>query len=149
MGRYIKWDDVVSRYKRYGDVVCAEESEEDFIVYAESYVESGLGKSFLLPLESSNVTVRDLCIDVAFAKVLRFKDSEKAGMMFSAVDSYISSLVKGDKVLLSTDGSVIHKVSGLAYSSDMEFSPVFGLGEIENFGVDPDRLSEEESKREF
>jgi hypothetical protein len=149
MGKYIDWADVTYRYKRFADVKDANEAADEIIPYAENYVEMGLASHFSVPFSSNNTTVKDLSIDVSMAKILMFKDSEKANMMLSHVNSIMSGLREGVLSMLTSSGDVIGQKGEPVYSKTMNYEPVFGHGDIEDFKVDSQQLYDEHINREY
>ncbi len=147
MGRYIKWDDVVNRYKKFGDIVDSQESQETYIQYAESYVDAGLAKAYTIPFSNNNVTVRDLSIDTTFAKALMFKDSEKATAILTYVGSYMGALSDGSMVMVTNSGDQITPTGEPVYSQTMDYTPVFGKGSVSDMRVDSAQLYDEEIDR--
>jgi|GEM_PF-1665253 len=148
MGRYIQWDDVVSRYKKFGDIVDDTDAEANYISYAENYVDAGLGKAFTLPFSSNNATVRDLCIDTAFAKTQMFKDEKKAAAIMTHVNSYIGALASGSMVMVVGSGTTVAMTGEPVYSSTQGYTPIFGKGDTLDFVVDSSQLYDEEQARE-
>jgi len=149
MSRYIKWDDVVSRYKRASDISDSDEMATDYIDYAEKYIESKLSTNYTLPFSSNNLTVKDLCIDVAYAKMIKYKDSKKANEILSDVSSYIHDLKTGQSNMITNSFDVISPINlgGAFGSTTKSYHPVFGVGETEVFHVSSSQLLDEENAR--
>ena len=147
MGRYIEWDDVVNRYKRFGDIADSDEADAGFILYAEAYVDGALAPAYTIPFSLNNETVRDLCIDVAFAKTQLFKDHEKAELIMTHVGSYVSALISGQMVMVVGSGVAITPTGEPVYSQTMDYTPIFGAGNMREFHVDSARLYDEEQDR--
>ena len=148
MGRYINWEDVVDRYSKYADVKDSGEANDGNIAYAENYVDMGLASSFSVPFSNNNIIVRDLSIDVAFAKILMFKDSEKADMILSHVNSVMAGLRDGVLTMITNSGDVIAQQGEPVYSKTMDYTPVFGHGDIEDFKVSSSQLYDEQQERD-
>jgi len=147
MGILIKWDDVVNRYNKYADVVGAD--EDNFIPYAENYVHMGLASHFTIPFSNNNVTAKDLAIDVAMAKVLMFKDEEKANAMLGHVNSVMGMIRDGTFSMITSSGALISRTGEPSYSKTMDYAPIFGHGCIEDFHVSSSQLYDEESERDY
>lgn len=147
MGRYIEWDDVVNRYKQFGDIVDDAEAAVTYINYAETYIDGALAPAYTLPFSNNNETVKDLCIDLAFAKTQLFKDSEKADAIMAHVGSYISALVSGKMAMVVGSGTAILPTGEPVYSQTMEYAPTFGVGDVMDFVVDSSQLYNEEQDR--
>lgn len=148
MARYIEWDDVVNRYKRFSDRVADNEAEDIYIQYAEAQVDGMLAPSFSIPFSSNNATVRDLCIDVAFAKSIMFDEREKAESIMTHVGSYVGALKDGSMSMIVGSGTSVVMQGEPVYSENMEYTKVFGKGDITNFVVDSSQLWDEENARE-
>lgn len=147
MGKYIDWADVTYRYKRFADIKDSNEAGDEVIPYAENYIEVGLASKFSVPFSSNNTTVKDLCIDAAMAKVLMFKDTEKAEMMLGHVNSIMFGLREGMLSMLTDSGDVIALAGEPVYSKTMNNAPIFGHGDIEEFRVDSQQLYDEHIDR--
>lgn len=148
MARYIKWNDIVSRYKRIADVVGDVEAEDNYIRYAEAYVDGVLAPAFTIPFSNNNATVKDLCIDVAFAKSIMFSDEDKAEKMMTYVGSYMGALKDGSMIMIVGSGETIAMKGEPVYARDKDYTPVFGKGNIIDFAVDSSQLWDEEIARE-
>lgn len=150
MGRYIDFDDVVNRYREVSrNDRDATTVNSDFIRYAEDELDSRLSPYYTVPFSSNNITAKDLSIDLAYLKIFRFKDVEKA----SAVDSYIAmrinALASGKASMMTSSGDVITP-DGLAskfYSTTQDYSPVFGMGGILSASVSSSRVQHENDNR--
>jgi len=149
MGRYITWDDVVNRYRKFADIADAPEAQESFIQYAEAYIDAALAPAYTIPFSSNNATVRDLCIDTTFAKAIRFKDTDKASAIMAHVGSYTNALVAGTMVMVVDSGETLLPSGQPVYSQTMGYTPVFGKGDITDFIVDSSQLYDEGSARDY
>ena len=149
MGRYIEWDDVVDRYKTYAEIADADESQASFIRYAETYIDAALAKVYTIPFSNNNETVKDLCIDVAFAKTQKFKDNKKAKAIMTDVGSYIGGLINGTMIMVVGSGATQLPQGEPVYSSNQGYTPVFGKGDITDFRVDSSQLYDEEQNRDY
>ena len=148
MARYIEWDDVTNRYKTVSDIADDSELQESYIQYAEAHVDAALAPSFSIPFSNNNATVKDLCIDLTFAKTQMFKDSEKAEKIMTHVNSVIGALKEGGMIMVVGSGETIAANGEPVYSSNQNYNPVFGKGDITNFRVDSSQLADEEFARE-
>lgn len=148
MGKYIEWDDAVSRYSIIGDKAGASSVGSNYIGYAEAEVEGKLAPGFSIPFSSNNITVKDLCIDTTLYKTLQFKDTEKAEKILESIDGKIAKLLSGEMAMVSDSGTAINKDNDTAWSGTQNYAPTFGAGNVENFIVSSDRLLDEELARD-
>lgn len=148
MARYIKWDNVVSRYKRIGELVDDVEMEDTYINYAEAYVDGQLATVFTIPFSNNNATVKDLCIDITFAKTQMVNDSDKFEEIMIHVGSYIAALKSGAMVMVVDSGVTITMNGEVVYSKNMDYVPVFGKGNVIDFKVDSAQLYDEGIERD-
>lgn len=148
MSRYIEWDDVVARYRRASDVAGADEMVDTYVDYAENEVDALLAPYFTAPFSNNNVTVRDLSIDLAFSKILMFKDTEKATAIYSMTIAKINDLVQGRRSMVVDSGNIVSRSANLPFSTTKDYHPVFGMGNSIDFQVSSDQLSDEEGARE-
>ena len=147
MGRYIDWADVTHRYKSLGRDFDATKVNDQFIPYAEAYVDGKLGVAFTLPFSSNNLTVKDLCINLVYIKVgnLKTKDSNDIKKM---VDDTLKDIVGGSHLMITASGdSIAMDNAGLTWVEGSDYHPVFGMGDIEDFHVDSSQLYTEAEGR--
>jgi len=148
MARYIKWDDVVLRYRQFSDIVDDADAEEVYIAPAEAMVDALLAKSYAVPFSASNLIVKDLAINVAFAKSQMFKDTEKATAIMGHVSSITHMLNMGMMVMVDSGGVVVEQSVSNVWAETEDYTPVFGMGDITDFTVDSSRLFDEGTERE-
>ena len=148
MGRYVEWDDVVARYRRASDIGDAAELGDTYIDYAEAEVDSLLSPYFTAPFSNNNQTVKDLSIDLAFSKMLMFKDTEKATAIYSMTIAKINDYADGRRSMVISSGNISTKTSNLPFSTTKDYHPVFGMSKTHEFQVSSDQLSSEEGYRE-
>lgn len=147
MGRYIEWDDVVNRYSQISNIGDAGMVDSTYIIYAENFIDSELCPEFTPPFTSTNLTVKDLCIDVTWLKVGYIKSTNIKALKESVM-SRIKRLKDGVSCMFFVDGTVANIGQGGFVSSNTEnYHPVFGMGDIESFSVDSSQIQDEESNR--
>lgn len=149
MGRYITWDMVANRYSKFATVTGAQKNDSEYIYYAENYVDMALGTKFSVPFSSNNDAVRDLAIDVAFAKTLMFDDQEKADRIMTHVNSVIGGLLEGSLIMLTDSAYIVDFNGEPVYSKSMDYVPKFGHGDVIEFHADSQQLYDEELERGY
>lgn len=139
MGRYINWSDVTDRYPHASRVGSEGAVGSSTLLAAEYQIDGMLGSKFTVPFSSNNETVKDLCIDNTYARLvsrytlLKKEDYEK---LTKSIDNRVKLLVMGDTVMMTTDGDIAAVTEGQSnYSEDMNYTPVFGMGNVEDFVV--------------
>jgi hypothetical protein len=125
-GRYITWDDVVHRFVGFGDVADALKAASHYLSYAEAYIDGRLGATFTIPFSNNNQTVRDLAIDVVYARSIRGSLNEEYKNLWAEVNSRIGALVGGTEVMVTNSGTIVaEEQSTPAWSSTEEYHPFF------------------------
>lgn len=129
-GRYITWDDVVNRFYGFTDVADAVLAASHYLSYAEAYLDSRLGATFTVPFSSNNQTIRDLTIDVVYARSIRGSRSEEYKAIWAEVSSRLAALINGDDVMISASGALIGGgplSTSPAWSSTQGYHPVHAV----------------------
>lgn len=141
MGRYINWADVVDRYPEIDSLADASDLQKTYIVYAEGLVDGQLYNHFVTPFSSNNLTVKDLCVDLAYWRAGRHK-LDNAVEVGSSAQETIMALRDRQMVMVTTSGEVIEGISraSAGFSSTNSYTPIFGVDEPEDWQVDPDQV---------
>ena len=139
MGRYIEWDDVVSRYPALDTLGGSDEFETTHIQYAEVFIDGMLASHFTPPFSNNNMTVRDLVIDNVYYRAGKFK-LDDAEQVWSDTLYTISLLKSGDSAMISTSGDMLGLRSGGAiYSSTQSYHSSFGIDDPIDWEIDSDK----------
>jgi len=146
MGRYIDWNDVAGRYPRISERGGANEVGSAYIDYAEVEIEGRLTK-FTKPFSSNNLTVKDLAIDLTYAKMMTTRDSEKATEMRDILDARMTRLNSGEEDMMTSSGDILANDVSNVWCETEDYTPVFGMGDVTDFQVDSARLFDEEQDR--
>lgn len=144
----VTYDEIESRFSRvgdYGETVVT----SHFLLYAENQVNGLLAGHFTVPFSSNNLTAKDLVIELTYMRCadLKVSELEKRQDMFA---QRIEALRNGDEVMLTSSGDTM--VAGgtlIPTSTTQNYTPVFGLSDIELSEVDPDQIEDEEDDREL
>ena len=147
MGRYIRWNNVVGRYSSLSDIGGADDVSSNYIQYAEVEIDGRLAPKFTTPFSSNNLTVKDLCIDLVYAKAgnLNIEDYDK---LMDRIDKRIERLLAGEENMMTNSGDTLQQsIGGTVWSSTQNYTPTFGHGAVEDFVVDPDLIDDEENAR--
>lgn len=146
MGRYINWADVNGRYADMDRIGDAAEVGSTYIQYAESFVDARLAPRFTVPFSPAPQIIKDLAIDITYLRANLVKGIEK-DVLRADVDERLKMLSNGQMSILTDSGtSAAVGVSRLG-SNTKSYTPVFGMGDIQDMRVDPDRTDDEESAR--
>lgn len=148
MSRYIEYADVVGRYPKSTDVGSAAHIESTYIRYSESWVDGALAPKFTAPFSSNNLTVKDLCIDDTYRRIIMFKDKDKAKAVQASIDARIKALLDGAAQMALEDGTVLASNQVTAWSETQDYAPTFGIGGVEDMQVSSARLYAEETARD-
>ena len=125
--RYIDWTDVANRYRdavSKGDQV---KLDDAFIRYAEAEVDARLSARYSVPFvpgsANAPLQVRDLCIDLAYYKMVWQQPFAKE--LRDSIDARFDRLGSGKEVLTTASG-VYLEAPGEAWSSTEKYHSVFG-----------------------
>ena len=147
MGLYIDWNDIVSRYPSIAGVGGAEEVSSAHIIYAENELNGRLSPKYTVPFSSNNMTAKDLSIEISYVRIGNINTDQRSELIES-IDKRIERLLSGDEDMMDDTGEIVQiSVGGTIWSSTMNYTPTFGSGDIEDFVVDPDLISDEDSAR--
>lgn len=147
--RYIVYQNLIDRYPKSAAVGSSAFVESNYIYYAEGWVDGALSPAYSTPFSNNNVTVKDLSLDYAWAKMLWFKDTKKSDLIMESLDAQVKLLLEGKAKMVIDDGTVLSKSVSVAWSETKDYPPTFGAGNIIDMQVSSDRLHDEERAREF
>jgi len=148
MSRYIDYSDVIGRYPKATDVGSASNVESTYIRYSEAWADGALSAAFTAPFSDNNLTVKDLCIDHTYMKIIEFKDTKKSNSIQKSLDARVKALLEGSSQMTLEDGTVLGQNVASAWSEAQEHSPTFGIGGTDYAAVSSSRLYEEEQARD-
>lgn len=143
----ISYDDVAKRYPEVAKGKDATEVNSTFIQYAEAEVYEKLSPYFTIPFSSNNLTGIDLIVDLAFAKMYRWKDSKKAEAVETFVAMRIDRLINGQASMITASNDVIQSIGETVYSTTKTYHPVHGMSPTEYSIVDSGEIRDEEDAR--
>ena len=147
-GRYVDWNDIVSRFTDFADFGGAIKVASHYVAYSEAQIDSALGVKYTTPFSNNNLTIRDLTIDLAYARAIRGR-SEEYKEIRADITSRIWALLNGQAVMVTTSGDVIRPpyAGGPAWSNTMDYHPVFGMLDEIDVVVSSQQLLDEYSER--
>lgn len=143
----IDWSDVNGRYPETLKLADATQANSSWVPYAISELNAKLSSRFTVPFSENNMTAKDLAIDMAFARVYRYKDSEKAKAVTEYVNEQISDLLSGKMSMMTSSGESVSGTGGLFYSTTENYHNVHGIGPIEYSVPSSAQIRNEESDR--
>lgn len=146
MGRYINWDDIVLKYPATASRGGATEIGSAYIGYLEAEVDGKFSGFFTIPFSSNNITIRDICTDLAYSRIGNFKIKERQEFQKSIMDR-IDGIKMGAESMINDDGTALNSVGGTIHSNTQDYHPVFGMGDTLSFVVDSSQVQDEESAR--
>lgn len=146
MGRYINWDDVVGRYPRIGDIGGSNMVGSAYIVYAEAEIDGRL-TSHTSPFSSNNLTIKDLCIDLTYAKAISPANDEKAKEIRGILDERIERLNNNQESMITDSGDSLSGDIGIAWSETENYNTTFNADDAINYEVDSSKLYDIEQDR--
>lgn len=146
MARYIKWDDVVARYPDAG-AKDANELKDHYINYAEAEINGRLSNAFTVPFSDNNLTVKELAIDLSYAKSLRGRNEKFSKPVRDGVDERIKRLLDGSEVMITTSGDAVVASVAQAWSNTESYQPAFDKESVLDQEIDPDEQQDEYDAR--
>ena len=153
MGRFIGWDDVVSRYSVARSASAgAKDMDEQHIKPAEREVEGRLAAAFGVPFSSTNETAKDLSIDATFLRLAVFKSKKEREAAVAAFDARIKRLLAGAEAMIVSSSNdfvtPIYASVGDPWSNTKDYQPTFRqTGDFIDYVVDSQQTIDEESDR--
>jgi hypothetical protein len=126
MSRYIEWDDVGNSYPDWAKAVSANTVGNLWIPRAEDEVDARLAPKYNVPFTPCPGIVRDLCIDLAYFKLVFASDKGKA--LGEILEKRFEALLDGSMLITTSAGRV--DTGERAWSTHQSYPT--------HFGVDPD-----------
>ncbi len=152
MGTYASWSaDVLARYPSLSRVDSdAARVDSAWIAPAELELDAKLGAYFTAPFTPTNLTAKDLTVDLVYARWQRPHDGKKAKAIQDAIEARIEALIAGREVMVLDDGTQLAASGGggAAFSNTANYHPIFGHGDTLAFRVDSDMVNDEENARD-
>lgn len=149
MGAIITWINATARYAELdklpnGTLTTA---QDDLIAMAEAQVHGRLASRYTTPFSSNNLTARDLAIDVLFVQNVMSREPKKAELISKSLEDRFAALLTGEAVMAVSSGTALTMVGETAWSSTMDYHPVFGMGDVAGMAVGSSQLIDEDSDR--
>jgi hypothetical protein len=149
MGRYIQWDDVIQTYPRVADKGGTNQVGSAYINYAEARLEGLLAGAYTVPFSSNNLTIKDLSIDLTYAKSIMYTDTKKAKVILDDIKDRVKSLIDGTATMITTSGDAMFTAGDAPWSTTKDYHNTFGVIPIEDQNIDADRIEDEYDERDF
>lgn len=152
---YSTIDRFFQRYPRLGITNVSSSIMETWIEAASNYIDGYIGSIVAtIPVTPSPPLLMDLCEDIAHVMFLR-RHTPEAGKgggidrMWSEAINRLENLRAGTMLLYSGSGTLLSLTqrNEPPWSSVSQYTPTFGLSDIEDSLVDPDRKDDEEDAR--
>lgn len=122
-------------------------NQVDLIALAEAQVHGRLASRYTTPFSSTNLTARDLVIDTLFVQNIQSREPAKAEIINTSLEARYKSLLSGEAIMTLADGSAMVMVGETAWSSTMDYHPVFGMGDVAGMAVGSSQLIDENAER--
>jgi hypothetical protein len=143
----IDWSDVNRRYPETLKLADATLADSSWVPFAIAELHARLAPGFTVPFSTNNMTAKDLAIDLAYAKLYRFKDVEKADAVMTYVGAQIDMLLSGNMVMLTTSGDTLVTVGDTTTVVGADNHPVYGVSPIEYSVVSSAEIIAEQNDR--
>lgn len=141
MARYINWADLIGRYPSLDTIGGASEIGSSWIGYIENQVDGLLAENYTVPFSNNNVTVKDLCIELVYARIGTLKIKESASIKKDIMDR-VKRLNDGTEKMLDSSGTTIEMVADAIWSETGDYAPTFDKGNILYQEVDPNQIKD-------
>jgi len=128
MGRYVKWDDVADSYPDWAKSASANSAGNLWIPRAEDEVDARLAPRYSVPFTPVPGVVRDLCIDLAYYKLVFATDKGKE--LKESLKERFEALLDGSMVL-TVSGSPL--ASETPWSTHQDYPTQFGVDDPVNW----------------
>jgi phage gp36-like protein len=122
MGRYINWDDVANSYPDWAKAASASSVGNLWIPRAEDEVDARLATKYTVPFSPTPGVVRDLCIDLAYYKLVFA--TEKGKELKESLKERFQAILEGE-MILTVSGTVL--ASDTAWSTHQNYHGTFGV----------------------
>lgn len=142
MGRYINWDDVANSYPDWAKAASANTIGNLWIPRAEDEVDARLAPKYTVPFSPVPGVVRDLCIDLAYYKLVFA--SEKGKELKESLKDRFAALLSGEMVL-TVSGTLL--ASDRPWSTHQEYHTAFGVDPDINWQVSDAQAEDEQEAR--
>lgn len=120
----------------------------DTIIYAEQCVNSLLAPCFSVPFDGAHPTVKDLSIDLTYYALLNIKSPDKAVKLKDNIIGRINRIKSGKEYIITDSYTIIKpSITAGAWSSIMDYHPVFCMLDAVDSIIDSDRLLDKEIER--
>jgi len=145
----IVWADVLARYNELNTLpnVSSTGVQDNLIAMAEAVCHSRLSSRYSVPFSTSNLSARDLCVDILYVQAQLTRQPEKAKALQENIDNRIKALLEGSSVMVDSAGAALVSVGDTIWSSTADYSPVFGMGDIIKAEVSSAQLLDEAATR--
>lgn len=151
---YAGYEDVIARYPMMKEIAPSPAAvNSDFIYYAEIEINSRFASHFTVPFGGTHPTIKDLTIDLAYYRMQRIKDPEKAEKIHKAIIGRIDDIKAGKEYIYTGSGTTIAPTlsgrTGEIWSTDMDYHPVHSMlgAEHEKTRVSSEQLYDLEQER--
>lgn len=131
MSRYIEWDDVANSYPDWAKAVSANTVGNLWVPRAEDEVDARLAPRYTVPFTPVPGVVRDLCIDLAYYKLVFA--SEKGKELKESLKERFEALLDGSMVLTTSAGAL--GTAERAWSTHQNYPTHFGVDNDVNWEV--------------
>ena len=124
-------------------------ADSNFIAPAERELEARFAGRFALPFSSNNMAIRDLAVDAVFLKANATHVEEEGRMapLRKAFETAVQELISGQRQMVTDSADLIASAGEPVWSTNEDYTPVFGMGDAAHEEVDPDRIDDEQDAR--
>jgi len=146
----LAWTDVLARYDELSKMpnVSSSSVQDSLMNMAEAQVHSRLASRFTTPFSTSNLTAKDLMVDTLYVQAMLTRQPDKVKRLEANINKRIEDLLAGQASMVAMDGTVASVMIGdTIWSSTQNYSPTFGMSDIECAVVNSLQLNDEAATR--
>lgn len=146
MGNYILWDDVVGRYPKAETKGDSGELQESYIEGTEAFMDAILAKQYTVPVTGSPPLLKDIAIDLAYAKMAVNKDKGVPTIKEDAMKR-LKMIMDGDVKLIDENGDEVSVTGEAVWSTTKDYESTHSMLGAEFDRTDPDLIEDLANER--
>lgn len=153
---YSTVDNLMTTYPRLATTNATSQTMFSWLSRASNYIDGYIAQVITLPVSPTPPILQALSEDLAFAMFMRrhvsdLRKETSLVQMWEDIHDTLKGIQQGTVDVLAADGSSVTLLGGTApmvpWSSLKDYTPTFGIGDITDAVVDPNRLDQEDSDR--
>jgi len=141
MGTYADWKDVIDRYSKLSSAADSIEMGDGYITGAEAFINAMLSGPYTVPVSDNPPLLKDICVDLVFAKMMIGKDKSVKEVRTQALQM-LKDLASGTMDLIDENGSAVSTVGQAIWSTSEDYHSTFSELGPDGDLIDPELLED-------